>query len=157
MYPRSVFFFCIVVPFFVPSFRSLVASLHFLYPCSGFGGPGNIRQNHPFSTIFRQHQFQRTPWGGWKKRGEENLTKPVTKDTLPKTLRLVHFPPPSGVVALFFLLHRSPRLSTPEALLEGSEKLSGGWFVWYVFLPTIRFAPPDIMGQPTSEAPFRVL
>ena len=40
--------------------------------------------------------------------------------------------PPSGVVALFFL-YKHPRLSTPEALVEGSEKLSGGSAVWYVF------------------------
>ena len=37
--------FCTVVAFFVPSFRFLVLPFNFWYPCSGFGDPGNIRQN----------------------------------------------------------------------------------------------------------------
>ena len=64
---------------------------------------------------------QRTPWGGGKKRGVENLTN----DTPPKKgfwtpPRTVRFPPPSGVSALFFL-YKNPRQSRPEALLEGSK------------------------------------
>ena len=56
-----------------------------------------------------------------KKRGDENLTK----DTLPKQwfwtpLRLVHFPPSSDIIALFFL-HKNPQLRRPEALLEGPK------------------------------------
>ena len=64
---------------------------------------------------------QRTPWGGGKRRGVENLTN----DTPPKKgfwtpPRTVRFPPPSGVSALFFL-YKNPRQSRPEALLEGSK------------------------------------
>ena len=55
--------------------------------------------------------FQRTPWGGGKKRGVENLTN----DTPPKKAfwtppRTVRFPPPSRVSALFFL-YKNPRQS----------------------------------------------
>ena len=49
----------------------------------------------------------------------------------------VRVPPPSGVVALFFL-YKNPRLSRPEALLEV--------VLWYVFLPPYIFAPPHIMA-----------
>ena len=40
-------FFVPLFRFFVPVFGVVVP---FLYPHSGFGGPGNIRQNHPFET-----------------------------------------------------------------------------------------------------------
>ena len=44
--------FCTVVPllFLVPVFGTVVP---FLHPRSGFGGPGNIHQNHPFGN----HRF----------------------------------------------------------------------------------------------------
>ena len=60
---------------------------------------------------------QRTPWGGGKKRGEENLTN----DTTPKKgfwTPLVRYHPPSGVRALFFL-YKNPRQRRPEALPRG--------------------------------------
>ena len=78
---------------------------------------------------------------GVEKGGEENLTR----DTPPKKEfstfgppSSVRFPPPSGVIALFFL-YKSPQLSRPEALLEGFRKFSGGC--------TIRFEPPDITAK----------
>ena len=50
---------------------------------------------------------------------------------------------PSGVVALSFL-YRNPRLSTPGALLEGSETFSarGGCVIWCAFLPPYVLQPP---------------
>ena len=41
LYRRSVFYTLVLV------FGAVVP---FLYPRSGFGGPGNIRQNHPFGN-----------------------------------------------------------------------------------------------------------
>ena len=88
--------------------------------------------------------------GEWKKEGEEILTK----DTPPKNgfwtpLRLVRFPPASGVIALF-VLHRNPRLSTPDALSEGSENFSRGCVVWFVFLPPYVLHPPISWPKHTS-------
>ena len=78
---------------------------------------------------------QRTPWGGGKKGGVENLTN----DTPPKKgfwtpPRTVRFPPPSSVSALFFL-YKDPRQSRPEALLGGVQTFSGQRVLWYLFLP----------------------
>ena len=93
--------------------------------------------------IFLSYYLQRTPWGGGKKRGVENLTN----DAPPKTgfwtpPRTVRFPPPSGVSALFFL-YKNPRQSRPEALLEGSKNFRS----LVRFPPPIRFAPPHITAQ----------
>ena len=76
--------------------------------------------------------------GEWKKRGEENLTK----DTSPKncfgpSLRLVRFLLPSGASTLFFL-YKSPRMSRPEALLEGTRK----------------FQEDACFGSPTHPPPY---
>ena len=84
---------------------------------------------------FIQRYSHRTPWGGRKKRGEENLTK----DTPPKKgfgtpLRLVCFA--SRVVALFFL-YENTRLSTPEALFCRPKNFLGG-----AFSSPHTFAPP---------------
>ena len=71
-----------------------------------------------------------------KKREKENLTK----DTPPKK----GFGLPLCLSGTFsthlswrcsVLLVQSPRLSTPEALLEGSNNFLGGSVVRYVFLP----------------------
>ena len=43
-----VLVFGTVVPFSVPSVRFFGTVVPFSYPRSGFGGPGNIRQNHSF-------------------------------------------------------------------------------------------------------------
>ena len=61
-------------------------------------------------------------------------------------LRLVRFPPPADVVALF-CLYRSPRLSTPEAHLEGSESFSGG------VRCLVRFPPPHTFCTPRYHGP----
>ena len=80
-----------------------------------------------------------------KKRGEENLTK----DAPPKNgfwtppLRLVRFPPPSGIVALLFL-YRDPR-RVPKMFLEGA--LSGAFSSPHTFCP-----PPPPMSWPNLEA-----
>ena len=64
--------------------------------------------------------YQRTPWGGGKKRGwKTSRMTPLPKRGFgPPLVR----PPPSGVSALFFLF-KNPRQSRPEALflLEGSN------------------------------------
>ena len=59
--------------------------------------------------------------GGWKKRGEENLTNdtPPNKGVWAPLVRYV-FSTPSGAVASVFL-YKNPRLSRPEALSEGSR------------------------------------
>ena len=81
---------------------------------------GQFRNSHPkgcyYVTLVSEDAI-----GGWKKRGEENLTN----DTPPKKgfwtpPRTVRFPPPSDVSAVFFL-YKNPRKSRPEALLEGSK------------------------------------
>ena len=102
-------------------------------------------QNFP-KTPIPFVQIQRTPWGGGKKKGEANLTK----DTPPKKgfwtpLRLVRFPTPLRCRCPVSL-YKNPRLSTPEALLEGSENF---WRARCLvrFPPPVRFAPPHIMAQ----------
>ena len=91
-------------------------------------------------------KLQRTPWGGGKKKREENLTN----DTPPKRgfgppPRTVCFPTPSGVSALFFL-YRNPRQSRPEALLV--QKFPGDGVLWYVFLPPYVLHPPISWPNP---------
>ena len=85
---------------------------------------------------------QRTPWGGGKRRGVENLTN----DTPPKKgfwtpPRTVRFPPPSGVSALFFL-YKNPRQSRPEALLEGSKNFRESAFSGTFSSPHTFCTPP---------------
>ena len=74
------------------------------------------------------HHLSEDAMGGWKKvgRGKPHDWHPSQKGLLdpPRTVR---FPPPSGVVALFFL-YKTPRLSRPEALLEGSRIFREGAF-----------------------------
>ena len=87
-------------------------------------------------------KYQRTPWGGGKKRGVENLTN----DTPPKKgfwtpPRTVRFPPPSGVSALFFL-YKNPRQSRPEALLEGSKNFRESAFSGTFSSPHTFCTPP---------------
>ena len=68
------------------------------------------------------------------------------KDTPPKKgfglpLRLVPFPPPSGVIALL-LLYKNPRRSRPETRLEGSKVFFWEGALSGTFSSPIRFAPP---------------
>ena len=56
------------------------------------------------------------------------------------------FQPPSGVIPLLFL-YKNPRLSRPEALLDGVQKFSGGCILWYVFLPPYVLQAPRILAQ----------
>ena len=87
--------------------------------------------------------------GGGKKRGVENLTNdtPPTKGfwTPPCTAR---FPPPSCVNALFFL-HKNPRQSRPEALLEGSKNFRESAFSGMFSSPHTFCTPP--ISRPNSE------
>ena len=89
---------------------------------------------------------QRTPWGGGKKRGVENLTNVTPPKrgfwTPPRTVRS---PPPSGVSALFSCT-KHPRENRREAFLEGS-KIFGRARSLVCFPPPIRFAPPHITAQ----------
>ena len=92
---------------------------------------------------------QRTPWGGGKKRGVENLTN----DTPPKKgfwtpPHMVRFPPPSGVSALFFL-YKNPRQSRPEALLEGSKNFRASAF-------SGTFSSPHTFCTPPYHGPIKV-
>ena len=94
-------------------------------------------------------KFQRTPWGGGKRRGVENLMN----DTPPKKgfwtpPRTVRFPPPSGVSALF-LLYKNPRQSRPEALLEGSKNFRESAFSG-TFSSPHTFCTPPYHGPITS-------
>ena len=94
---------------------------------------------------------QRTPWGGGKKRGVENLTK----DTPPKKgfwtpPRTVRFPPPSGVSALFFL-YKNPRQCRPKALLEGSKNFRESAFSGTFSSPHTFCTPP--YHSPIEETP----
>ena len=84
--------------------------------------------------------------GGGKKRGVENLTN----DTPPRkgfwtTPRMVRFPPPSGVSALFFL-YKDPQQSRPEALLEGSKNFRESTFSGSFSSPHT-FCTPHITAQ----------
>ena len=54
-------------------------------------------------------------------------------------------PPPSGVVALFFL-YKNPRLSRPEALLEGSRISREGTFSGTFSSPPHMFCTPPYHG-----------
>ena len=95
----------------------------------------------------QKHKLQRTPWGGGKRRGVENLTN----DTPPKKglwtpPRTVRFPPPSGASGLFFL-YKNPRWSRPEALLEGSKNFRESAFSGTFPPPPTRFAPRHITAQ----------
>ena len=101
-----------------------------------FGTPVAVKVSSPWLAL------EDAMGGGGTKRGQENLTKEnLTKDTPPQTgfgprLHLVLFPPPSGVVALFFLFrkarnpekleyHRqqschSPQVTLGELVVDGS-------------------------------------
>ena len=96
---------------------------------------------------------QRTPWGGGKRRGVENLTN----DTPPKKgfwtpPRTVRFPPPSGVSALFFL-YKNPRQSRPKALLEGSKNFRESAFSGTFSSPHTFCTPPYHGGGNSQVGP----
>ena len=89
---------------------------------------------------------------GGKRRGEENLTN----DTPPKK---GFWTPPSygtfstplsGVSALFFL-YKNPRLSRPEALLEGSKNLRESAFSGTFSSPHAVCPPPPPYHGPILE------
>ena len=86
---------------------------------------------------------QRTPWGGGKKRGVENLTN----DTPPKKgvwtpPRTVRFPPPSGVSALFSCTKVHDRADQNH--FWRCPKNSGRVRSLMRFPPPTRFAHPHI-------------
>ena len=111
----------------------------------------------PRSLFPPRPTFQRTSWGGGKKRGLENLTN----DTPPKNgfwtpPCTVRFPPLSGVSALFFL-YKNPRQRRPEAsaLLEGSKNFRESAFSGAFSSPHTFCTPPyhgPNLGQKRSGA-----
>ena len=103
---------------------------------------GNHLTHAAGGRIYHCTQNQRTPWGGGKGRGVENLTNdtPPKKGfwTPPPTVR---FPPPSGVSALFFLYKKSTTEQT-RGSFGGVRKFSGERVLWYVFPPPYVLHPP---------------
>ena len=95
--------------------------------------------------------FQRTPWGGWKKRGVENLTN----DAHPKKEFWTPRPPPRTVRFPHTLLRCQCSVvpvqkSTTEqtrSSLEGSKNFLESAFSGTFPPPPIRFAPPHITAQ----------
>ena len=89
-------------------------------------------------------EYQRTPWGGGKKRGEENLTN----DTPPKK-GFCTFSTPSGV-RLCCSCTKNRRCRT-EALLEGSKNYRESAFSGTFSSPHTFCTPPyhgpRILGQ----------
>ena len=68
---------------------------------------------------------QKTPWGGGKRRGEENLTNdtpPKKGFWTPPIVRYVFHPPQVSVLCFFPV--QNPRQSRTEAFLEGSKSRS---------------------------------
>ena len=83
--------------------------------------------------------------GGWNKEGggKPHEGHPSQKGVLdPPSYGTFSTPP---LVALFFL-YKNPRLSRPEALLEGSRNFREG-VRFGTFSSPIRLAPPHIMTQ----------
>ena len=115
------------------------------HPLNLGGGPQKTLPSRPKllqKKLFTKKMFQRTPWGGGKRRGVENLTNdtPPKRGFRPRLVRYV-FQPPSGVSALFFLY----KISTPEqtrSSFGGVQKFSGERVLWYVFLPPYVLHPP---------------
>ena len=110
--------------------------------------PQESRQKFPRTFRVRVNAVFRGRHGGWKKMGEENLTK----DNPPQ--KKTGFGPPFGWYVFHPLrcrcsvfLHRNPILNTPEALLEGSKHFSGGCVIWYAFLPSEILHPPHLMAS----------
>ena len=91
--------------------------------------------------------------GGWKKEGGGKPHE-GEKDTRSKKgfgpPRTVRFPPPSCVSALFFL-HKNPRQSRPEALLEGSKNFRECAF-YGTFSSPHTFCTPPYHGPRGSHA-----
>ena len=90
---------------------------------------------------FRKTRDQRTPWGGGKRRGVENLTN----DTPPKGVldppRTVRFPPPLRCQCSVFPVQKSTTEQTRSSF-GGVKNFSGERVLWYVFLPPYALHPP---------------
>ena len=121
-----------------------VASLRTWYRAQKRLNPGNTKKWHYHAP---QKHYQRTPWGGRKRRGVENLTNgtPPQKGFWTPS-RTVRFPPPSGVSALFFPVQKSTTEQTKSSF-GGVQKFSGERVLWYVFLPPYVLHPP--ISRPT--------
>ena len=74
--------------------------------------------------------------GGWK----TSRMTPLPKGVLDPP-RMVRFPPPSAVSALFFL-YKNPRQRRPEALLEGSKNFRESMFSGTFSSPHTFCTPP---------------
>ena len=86
--------------------------------------------------LFRSTSKIRGRHGGVENRGgrKTSRTTPLPKTGFGQPFVWYVFQPPSGVFVLFFM-YRNSKLSTPEALLEGSEFYSGGCAGWCIFIP----------------------
>ena len=103
----------------------------------------NLARKDPKNDLNSEHTM-----GGVEKRGGRRTSPrtPLPKPGFGSPFVWYVFHPPSGVIALVFLC-RGPRLSTPEAFLEGSNNLSGGCVVGVRFLPhTFPPPPPQYLG-----------
>ena len=98
--------------------------------------------------------LQRTPWGGGKKRGEENLTN----DTPPK--KGFWTPPSYGTFSTPLKCRccvfpvQNPRQSGPDALLEGSKNFQESAFSGTFSSPDTFCTPhitAQVVGMETSE------
>ena len=94
----------------------------------------------------RYHINQRTPWGGGKKRGVENLTNdtPPKKGFWTPLVRYVFHPPQVSV--LCFSCTRSHD-SADQKLFWRGPKIFGRVRSLVRFPPPIRFATPHITAQ----------
>ena len=121
-------------PTCLPCLRSLVAV-----------DPEFGDSNHAIPRSQRRSFSQRTPWGGGKKRGVENLTNdtPPKKGFLELPSHGTFSTPPRVSVTLFFL-YKNPPTEQTRSSFGGVQKFSGERCSLVRFRPLIRFAPPPI-------------
>ena len=108
----------------------------------GGGGGQNYFQCHFSMPKAESTCSERTPWGGGKKRGVEDLTN----DAPPKTgfwtpPRTVRFPPPSGCQCSVFPVQKSTTEQTRSSF-GGSKNFRESAFSSTFFLPPYILHPP---------------
>ena len=102
----------------------------------------------PYCASHRETISQRTPWGGGKKSGVENLTT----DTPPKKGFWTFSSPQVSVLCLFCTkIHDRP----DQKLFWRGSKIFGRACSLVRFPPPIRFAPPHFTAQFLSDTPPR--
>ena len=106
--------------------------------------PDNYRDTYQAEKLVINDQ--RTPWGGGKKRGAENLTNdtPPKKGFWTPLVRYV-FHPPHVSVLCFSCTEIHDRAD--QKLFWRGPKIFGGARSLVRFPPPIRFAPPHITAQ----------